>query len=118
MTDHPQNEWTSDEAKIASAKQQRPGYVQGDALKGAPEQVRGTTHGDYAQMSLCAQSIKAALHASPNWDKMGPPARESLELMATKIARIVHGDFSCYDHWDDLRGYSQLILDRMIKPKE
>jgi len=82
----------------------------------SPEAIRGETHGDYTEMAQTAQAIKAVMHASPNWDRMAPHLRESLELSATKIARIVHGDFSCYDHWDDLRGYSQLVLDRMIKP--
>lgn len=81
-----------------------------------PEQVRGSTHGDYNQMSVTAQAIKAIMHQTPNWDKMRPAAREALDLTATKQARILHGDFSCYDHWDDIRGYAQLVLDRMIKP--
>ncbi len=83
-----------------------------------PEQVRGQTHGDYTQMAQIAQIVKDALRSGPNWDKMAPHCRETLESSATKMARIVCGDFSCYDHWDDLRGYPQLVLDRMVKPGE
>lgn len=81
-----------------------------------PEFTRGETHGDYTAMSVTAQQIKEVLHNMPNWNKMSADARETLDLMATKMARIGHGDFSYYDHWDDLRGYPQLILNKMVKP--
>lgn len=81
-----------------------------------PEEVRGGTHGDYTRMSEIAQFIKGALERGKNWTTMPAYQRETLELEATKFARIVEGDASCYDHWDDARGYLQLVLDRMTKP--
>jgi hypothetical protein len=38
---------------------------------------------------------------------------ESIDLMCTKIARIVHGDDKHIDHWLDIAGYSQLIINRL-----
>lgn len=78
-----------------------------------PEQVRGETHGDYAQMSLRIQTIKSAMHSGPQWDNMSPGQREALELIATKIGRIVCGDPNFKDHWDDIIGYCNLAKDRI-----
>ena len=38
---------------------------------------------------------------------------ESIDLICTKIARIVHGDDKHIDHWLDIAGYSQLIINRL-----
>jgi|HubBroStandDraft_3_1064219.scaffolds.fasta_scaffold01536_10 hypothetical protein len=81
--------------------------------KEAPEQVRGATHGDYTNMSLRIQTIKSAMHSGPQWDNMSPGQREALELIATKIGRIVCGDPNHHDHWRDIVGYATLALDRI-----
>lgn len=78
-----------------------------------PEQTRGTTHGDYTKMATVAQRIKDAMRDGARWGGLACHQAESLELVATKIARIVEGDPACRDHWDDLRGYVQLVLDRL-----
>lgn len=72
--------------------------------------VRGDKYGEYGVMATCAQRIKEA---------MGPRAhlsaaqRESLDLIATKIARIVCGNPNDPDHWLDIEGYAKLARDRI-----
>ncbi len=78
-----------------------------------PEQVRGATHGDYTLMADRIQRIKSAMHSGPRWDDLNAGQREALELIATKIGRIVCGDPNFRDSWDDIRGYTQLVLDRI-----
>jgi hypothetical protein len=53
---------------------------------------RGTTHGDYAIMSLRIQDLKSVMRRGKNWDAMSAPQKEALELIATKIGRIIEGD--------------------------
>lgn len=71
---------------------------------------RGQKYGDYGYMATCAQRIKEA---------MGPRAhlsavqRESLDLIATKIARICCGDPNVPDSWLDIEGYAKLARDRL-----
>jgi len=73
---------------------------------------RETTHGDFRRTASTAQRIKAALEDGEAWawNDMSPVMRESLHLIATKLARIVEGDPCEMDHWTDLIGYSQLVL--------
>ena len=73
---------------------------------------RAASHGDYGRNAGLAQSIKHAMRASQNWPHLSPEKRESLDLIATKIARILEGDPSHKDHWDDIAGYAKLIAER------
>lgn len=82
-----------------------------------PEAVRGSTHGDYTRMATTAQNIKIAMRAGPEghaaWVRLRPVQTESLELIATKLARIMVGDACCEDHWRDIAGYATLVADRI-----
>lgn len=82
-----------------------------------PEQVRGTTHGDYTHMSIVIQKIKDAMRAGEAWSQCSASQREALELTATKIGRIVCGDPNHVDHWDDIIGYCNLAMDRIPQTK-
>ena len=68
---------------------------------------REKQHGDYLKVATVAQSIKDAL----DWQqgKLSPVQRESLDMIATKMARIVCGDPNIIDHWLDIEGYARLV---------
>ena len=72
---------------------------------------REKTHGDYQTQSATSQVIKHVMHVAPNWSKLSAPQRESLEMIAVKIARILHGDPNEVDHWRDCVGYATLVVD-------
>lgn len=78
-----------------------------------PEDVRGETHGDYGEMAQLIQFLKTNMRCGSSWGRMNPMQQEALELIATKIGRIVCGDPGHRDHWDDIRGYAQLVLERI-----
>lgn len=86
------------------------------AARWRPEDVRGETHGDYSQMASVVQTIKAAMHAAPNWNMLNAGQKEALDLTATKIGRIVCGDPNHKDHWADIAGYANLVNDRIGVP--
>ena len=69
---------------------------------------RGKQHGDYADVSRIAQSIKEVYRTAPNWEKLPDAQKEALELIATKQARILSGDNGLRDHWEDIGGYAEL----------
>lgn len=70
---------------------------------------REQTHGDYAKVSECAQDIKWALrNCAEHWDSIKPEMRESLDMIAVKMARIVCGDAHARQHIEDIIGYAQL----------
>ena len=78
---------------------------QGDVMKTLAE--REKMHGDYLKVATVAQSIKDAL----DWQqgKLSPVQRESLDMIVTKMARIVCGDPNIIDHWLDIEGYARLV---------
>lgn len=80
-------------------------------------QERGTTHGDYTHMAITIQKIKDAMRAGEGWARCNAGQREALELIATKIGRIVCGDPGHHDHWADLIGYATKALERIGVPK-
>lgn len=67
---------------------------------------RGATHGDYRAMSTRIQQIKSVMRMGSKWIDMSEPQKEALELIATKIGRIIEGDPEHLDHWQDLSGYA------------
>lgn len=74
---------------------------------------RGKTHGDYSMHAWITQSIKAIHHQSPNWDRLTPIQKETLDMVAHKIGRVLAGDPDVADHWDDMAGYAKLTADRL-----
>ena len=76
---------------------------------------RGKTHGDFAEVSRIAQTIKVALRSSPQWDEMKAEQKEALETVATKLARCVCGDLTEPDHIFDVTGYCRLYLRTLDK---
>jgi len=74
---------------------------------------REHTHGSYRLNADMAQSIKNAYRKSPTWDKLTTRQRESLDFIASKIGRILSGNPDHIDHWDDIAGYANLILEEL-----
>lgn len=75
--------------------------------------VRLTTHGDFTDQATITQNIKFQMSVGRNWNSLSACQRESLEMIAHKIARILAGDSNFKDHWDDIAGYANLVADRV-----
>lgn len=76
---------------------------------------RGARYGDFTDHAAIAQAIQDIIRNSPSWDKMNPVMKQSLTVIADKIARICSGDPSYDDNWIDLQGYAKLVQDRLGK---
>lgn len=74
---------------------------------------RGETHGDYSMQASIAQGIKTDMINTPNWERLTSAQKESLEMFATKISRILVGNPNHKDNWHDIAGYAKLIEDRL-----
>ena len=59
------------------------------------------------------QQILSALRIG-NYDELPAPMKESLHMIASKMARIVNGDPEYLDNWHDIGGYAKLI-EKLIK---
>ena len=74
---------------------------------------RGSLYGDFAEHARITQNIKRAMADSPNWGNLTDAQRESLEMQAHKIGRILNGDPNYRDSWDDIIGYTKLVADNL-----
>jgi hypothetical protein len=76
-------------------------------------QQRAKTHGDYTKTARISVALKETIRGE--WPSENPPdyVLESLDLICTKIARILSGDPSHREHWDDIAGYAKLVAERL-----
>lgn len=72
---------------------------------------RENTHGDFKKVASVAQELKQVLkHTNGNFTYV---EQESLDLICTKLARIVCGKAHEPDHWKDIIGYATLVLESL-----
>ena len=71
-------------------------------------QERERTHGRFELQGARAQMLKAVARDSPDWDRLRPEQKEAIEMILTKVSRIVSGNPFASDHWQDIRGYAEL----------
>lgn len=70
--------------------------------------TRNSTHGDFAENARIAQEFKNWLREQPGYRNLTHVQMEALDLIATKLARILSGKASYDDHWHDIAGYAGL----------
>lgn len=70
---------------------------------------RGQEYGHYPLMARLAQALKTTMRQSANWHgpSLGAAKQESLDMIATKIARILCGNPNNPDSWRDIEGYAR-----------
>lgn len=76
---------------------------------------RDGQYGAFNSCAAAAQKLKAAMGAGYNWPYLDADMREALELIATKIARILNGDPDKSDSWHDIAGYARLVEERLLR---
>lgn len=76
-------------------------------------EVREKTHGDYSKVACVSQDLKSAVRGGV----LSKPQQEAIDMICVKIARIVCGNADFIDHWVDIVGYAQLIVDKLEKEK-
>lgn len=76
---------------------------------------RHTQYGNFSTLSQTAVDIKVAVGRGAQTSNVGlePDQVEALDLIATKMARIVNGNPNIVDHWRDIAGYAVLVADRL-----
>lgn len=72
-------------------------------------QERGSRYGDFDGHARITQALKEVMRDSPNWDSLPDSMKESLDMQAHKIGRILNGDPNYKDSWTDIVGYARLV---------
>jgi hypothetical protein len=80
--------------------------------------ARPKTHGNIEDVANTSQGIMGVLRRSPNWEGLSNVRKESILLIAHKLARIVSGNPDHADHWDDIGGYAELGKNNAQAPAE
>lgn len=70
---------------------------------------RGEQYGSFKDMAALAVHLKGQLH-SP---RMNAVQHEAIDLICTKLARIVTGNPHNRDSWHDIAGYASLVVAQM-----
>jgi hypothetical protein len=76
--------------------------------------ARDTRYGTFMDNARCSQLIKSAFRSGANWNKLGNDQKEALEQIASKIGRMLTGDFNYVDSWHDITGYAKLVENRLL----
>lgn len=67
---------------------------------------RDEQHGGMEAVGEVSQPIKNAMRAGKNWDALSPGEKESFDMVAHKIGRVLSGgDPHDDEHWLDAAGY-------------
>jgi hypothetical protein len=74
---------------------------------------RGTRYGPFVGHAKITQDLKTVMHTHPGWLRLADDQKESLEMVAHKIGRILNGDPDYDDSWVDIAGYAKLVADRL-----
>ena len=71
--------------------------------------ARGANYGKFENHAAITQQLKDVMRATPKWDKLTPPQKEALEMVAHKVGRILNGNPNFADSWHDIAGYASLV---------
>lgn len=74
---------------------------------------RGTRYGSFRNNADTAQDLKAVICRAYQVNTLKKDQIEALELICTKISRIVNGDCNYKDNWVDIAGYATLVADNL-----
>lgn len=71
-------------------------------------QERQKTHGSFELNASISQDIKYLFAKQKCYEPLIDVHKESLDMIALKISRILSGQANFKDHWDDIAGYAKL----------
>ena len=69
---------------------------------------RNSTHGSFIVNGRVSQALKEVFRAEAGWEELEIIHREAIDHICGKFGRIMAGQPTFDDHWDDIAGYAQL----------
>ena len=68
------------------------------------------TRGVFKDNALTTQTLKRVMRQGKNWSILSDVKKESLEMIAQQIGRILNGDSDCLNSWNGLSDYAGLVV--------
>ena len=91
----------------------KPGeFIEADTNVDVILDERATTYGSFIDVAGFAQEVKNAIRMCNN-SELDDDQIEALDMIASKIARVVNGNPNHIDSWIDIAGYATLVADRL-----
>lgn len=78
---------------------------------------RGKVYGSFKNQAHIGQDLKRTMYRYTAATGLAPDQCEALEMICTKMARIINGDPNYIDNWHDIAGYATLVADRLRAEK-
>lgn len=100
---------------ITQGRQQHREAVEADTNVDAILNERAGNYGPFATQAMIAQRLKHVAHtaAGEQGKTFATDQAEALDMIFSKIARILNGDPNHLDSWTDIAGYATLVADRL-----
>jgi hypothetical protein len=73
----------------------------------------GQFESGFQDVSRVSQQLKSTMRKADGWESLDDQKKESFDMIANKIARILCGDPKYIDNYRDIIGYIQLIIDSL-----
>ena len=70
-------------------------------------------NGTYYDHSDLSQCLKERVRQHPGWQGLDSDMKESIDMVLHKTARILNGDPKYLDNWQDIEGYTRLVVQRL-----
>lgn len=74
---------------------------------------RGSRYGKFKNGAEIMQELKDVMREVDGWHNLTPSQREALDMIQHKIGRILNGDPTYDDSWEDIAGYATLIVNEL-----
>jgi len=100
---------------ITQGRQQYREAVEADTNVDAILNERAGNYGPFATQATIAQRLKHVAHtaAGEQGKTFATDQAEALDMIFSKISRILNGDPNHLDSWTDIAGYATLVADRL-----
>lgn len=79
---------------------------------------RGKSYGDFSDNAKVAQELKALVRKGSSWNAMPPHMKEGLDMILSKVSRMVTADWTHEDNLIDIQGYAKLMQERLPKVED
>ena len=113
---HKSREWDLSDYDFAESD----AWIESNVEQGSIEQTlaqRQSQYGCFEDVAFVTQGM-IELMRKCNYDKMPASHQMALSMIASKMARIVNGDFNHKDSWHDIGGYAKLVENEIFDETE
>lgn len=79
---------------------------------------RELIYGSFAHTATISRALKHAIYCAGGQCRLTASQHEALDLICSKISRIISGDPNYIDNWADIAGYATLIVNDLTEAEE